>query len=292
MLAAYQVRRADEVGHERIARAAVDVVRRSDLRDQPVAHHDDAVRHRECLFEIVGDVDRGHAEPVLQLAQFDAHVGAQLGVEVRERLVEQQDLRLEHEGARQRDALLLPAGELRGSALRERAHLHHAERVRDLLGDLLLALAPDAQAVRDVLEHRHVRPDRVGLEHHREAALLGRDVHALRRRIDGGAADADLARARLLQPRDGAQRRGLAAAGRTEQRQLLAGLHGKADAAHRRHRAVVDLEVRDLDVRLARVSHDALSPPLVPAKAGTQYFAKNWIPAFAGMSGACVDAGA
>ena len=25
--------------------------------------------------------------------------------------------------------------------------------------------------------------------------------------------------------------------------------------------------------------------PLVPAKAGTQYLAKNWIPAFAGMSG-------
>ena len=26
--------------------------------------------------------------------------------------------------------------------------------------------------------------------------------------------------------------------------------------------------------------------PLVPAKAGTQFFAKSWMPAFAGMSGA------
>jgi len=25
--------------------------------------------------------------------------------------------------------------------------------------------------------------------------------------------------------------------------------------------------------------------PLVPAKAGTQFFAKQWIPAFAGLSG-------
>jgi hypothetical protein len=25
--------------------------------------------------------------------------------------------------------------------------------------------------------------------------------------------------------------------------------------------------------------------PLVPAKAGTQFFAKHWMPAFAGMSG-------
>ena len=35
-----------------------------------------------------------------------------------------------------------------------------------------------AQAVGDVVEHRHVRPDRVGLEHHRHAALLGRHVAA------------------------------------------------------------------------------------------------------------------
>jgi hypothetical protein len=27
--------------------------------------------------------------------------------------------------------------------------------------------------------------------------------------------------------------------------------------------------------------------PLGPAKAGTQCFEKNWMPAFAGMSGAC-----
>src|SRR5437762_3771488 len=41
-----------------------------------------------------------------------------------------------------------------------------------------------------------------------------------------------------------------------------------------------------------RRSDDRL-PPLVPAKAGTQYLAKNagknWIPAFAGMSGVCAS---
>jgi hypothetical protein len=33
-------------------------------------------------------------------------------------------------------------------------------------------------------------------------------------------------------------------------------------------------------------SNGSASIPLVPAKAGTQFFAKGWIPAFAGMSGA------
>jgi hypothetical protein len=47
----------------------------------------------------------------------------------------------------------------------------------------------------------------------------------------------------------------------------------------------MDFEVFDLDVRLA-VRHRAVPYPLVPAKAGTQFFAKHWMPAFAGMSGA------
>ena len=81
------------------------------------------------------------------------------------------------------------------------AHLHHVERAVDLLGDRLLALAAHAQAIGDVLEHRHVRPDRVGLEHHREAALLGRNVDVLRGRKDRRAADADFARDRLFQAR-------------------------------------------------------------------------------------------
>ena len=50
----------------------------------------------------------------LQREQLVAHLHAQLRVEVRQRLVEQQHLRLDREGARERDALLLAAGELAG----------------------------------------------------------------------------------------------------------------------------------------------------------------------------------
>ena len=69
---------------------------------------------------------------MLQFAQLDAHVAAQLGVEVGERLVEQQHGRRERAGARQRHALLLAAGELRRAAVGELAHLHQIERLRRL----------------------------------------------------------------------------------------------------------------------------------------------------------------
>ena len=57
------------------------------------------------------------------------------GVEVGERLVEQQELRLLDQGARQRDALLLPARHLGRLALQELLDLNQARRLaRPLLG--------------------------------------------------------------------------------------------------------------------------------------------------------------
>ena len=64
----------------------------------------------------------------MQAAELVLHALAQLLVERAERLVEQDQLGLEDERARQRDALLLAAGELRRPALAEPAELDHVER--------------------------------------------------------------------------------------------------------------------------------------------------------------------
>ena len=52
---------------------------------------------------------------------------AELRVEGAERLVEQEDGRVQDQRARQRDALLLAAGELAGAALLEAGQLHQLE---------------------------------------------------------------------------------------------------------------------------------------------------------------------
>ena len=79
----------------------------------------------------MGDVDRGDAELALQRADLLAQGDADLGVERRQRLVEQQDLRLDGEGAGQRHALLLAAGELVGIAPAQRRQLDQAEHLLD-----------------------------------------------------------------------------------------------------------------------------------------------------------------
>jgi hypothetical protein len=69
-------------------------------------------RHRLGL--VVRHVDGGCAEPGLQRGDLGAGLQPQLRVEVRERLVHQEDLRLAHDRAAHRDALALAAGQLTG----------------------------------------------------------------------------------------------------------------------------------------------------------------------------------
>jgi hypothetical protein len=62
-----------------------------------------------------------------------------------------------------------------------------------------------------------------GLEHHAHVTLGGRDAG------DVLAADGDVAGVGILQPRQQAQRGGLSAAGRAEQRDELAGVQGEVE---------------------------------------------------------------
>ena len=56
-----------------------------------------------------------------------------VGIEVRERLVEEEHARPRRERARERHALLLSAGELRDPAVLEPGEVHGGERLRDPL---------------------------------------------------------------------------------------------------------------------------------------------------------------
>ena len=62
---------------------------RTHLLHSAVAHDHHPVGQRERLFLVVGDVDRGGSKLGMDAADFLAHFQAQLGVEVRQRLVHQ-----------------------------------------------------------------------------------------------------------------------------------------------------------------------------------------------------------
>ena len=125
------------------------------------------------------DVHGGDAELALQPLQLEAHALAQLGIQVRKRLVEQQQRRLHDERARERQALLLPAGELGGLAVGHFVERHYLEHAQDAFSNFLpgKAFLPHLKRKGGVVEHGHVRPDGVGLEHHAEPAPVWRHEH-------------------------------------------------------------------------------------------------------------------
>ncbi len=127
---------ADELGDPARSGRLVELPRRRDLLETARVHHADPVGHRHRLFLIVGDDDEGHAEAALQLHQFELGALAQLLVERRQRLVEQQHLRAPRQRARQRHALLLAAGELIRLALLEPLELDQRHHLGDAGVDL------------------------------------------------------------------------------------------------------------------------------------------------------------
>ena len=131
-----QVERARRTTPRRRRREVVDLGRRADLLDPALAHHDDPIGQRERLLLVVGDVDRRDAELALDRADLLAQRDADLRVERRQRLVEQQDLRLDRQGPRQRDPLLLPARQLVRVAVALVRQVDQLEQLADALADL------------------------------------------------------------------------------------------------------------------------------------------------------------
>src|SRR5215216_1010650 len=217
-------RRADEGGDKGGRGLLVDVERIADLLDLATIHDHENIGQRHRLELVVGDVDRGRGQAALQFADFDPHRDAQLGVEVRQRLVKQEHLWLPHDGAAHRHALALAAGQLPRLTLEHRAEFENAGGFPHPRLDLGLGHAAVAQAVGHVVVDGHVWVERVVLEHHRDVAVGRLNL------VDDAPADIDLAAGDGLEACDHAQQRGLAAAGRADQHAELAVADVEIDA--------------------------------------------------------------
>ena len=169
-------------------------------------------------------------------------------VEARGRLVEEQELGFDREGARDEHALELPARERADRALRQVGHLDGREGAR---GRLAVARGERAQHA-PAPESPHAddvhHPDRkVGVE-----LRLLRDVaHAPAGTRRLFAEHADGSARREEEPEHEAEQRGLSPAVRTEQSQVVVALDGEVDALEDRQLPVREGDVAQLDRRRA-----------------------------------------
>jgi hypothetical protein len=175
----------------------------------------------------------------MQFLDLGAHLHAKLRVQIRQRLVEQEHLRHPDDRATHRDALPLPTGKLTRIAIEIGLEAEDIGGLGDVLRDLVLGFLREHQRERHVVAHRHVRIERVILEHHRDVALLRRNA------VDHPPADGNLAAADFLQPGDHAQKGRLAATRRSDQHAELAVGDFDVDAADHVRRSEILAHLAD-----------------------------------------------
>ena len=187
-----------------------------DLLHDPVVEHCDALSERHRLDLVVGDVERRHREPLVEPHELRSHLDPELRVEVGERLVHEEAARMPHDRAPHGHPLSLAARERPRLAVEEALE---AEQCRSLLDPPLALRLRDALRLEreaDVRAHRHMRVERVVLEHHCDVTVDRVEV------VDDHVADEDLAGGGTFEAGQHAQCRRLAAARRPHEDHELA----------------------------------------------------------------------
>ena len=195
-------------------------------------HHRNARAQRHRLDLVVRDVHAGDAAGLVQPFDFGTHLHAQLGVQVGQRLVKQEELRLARERPAHGHALALAARELAGPAVQQVADLQHGRDFIDALLALGLGHLAHLQRKADVVGHAHRGVQRVALEHHGNVAVArGHAHHVL-------AANAHLTFGRVVQTRNDVEQSGFAAARGAHQDEELARRDVDVHAAQNLHALV------------------------------------------------------
>ena len=87
----------------------IKVQRLTDLGNLAGVEHDDLVGQGHGFDLVVGHVDHGGADALVQAGDLDAHLHAEEGIEVRQGFIEQEHLRFADHGAADGDTLALTA---------------------------------------------------------------------------------------------------------------------------------------------------------------------------------------
>ena len=229
-----------------------DLLRGGDLLDDAVLHDHDAIAEGHSLGLVVGNVDEGALDLVTQLNELGAHLVTQLGVQVGQRLVHQEDLRITHDGAADGDTLTLAARKRLGLTVKVLGNTQDLGSGANLAVDLVLGDLLELKRKRHVLVHRHIGVQSITLEHHGDVAVLGRHV------VDALAIDEHIAGGDVLQAGDHAHRRGLTAARRANEDDELLVVNGEVEVLYSEHTVLGNLKVVLLLLGLLLFAKEAL----------------------------------
>ena len=175
----------------------------------------------------MGCEEYGSSARVRQVDKLDNLLSA-VRIEVAGRLVRQEDLRFVHKRSRDRDPLLLPAGELLREVVQFVGESNLLEYLEYSTADLTLGESQDLERHRDILFHGSTREEFEVLEHHTDVAAQVGNSSGLELR-DVGAVDEQLTPGRAFRRENHLQESRLSCAGRAAQENEFAFVDFKVD---------------------------------------------------------------
>ena len=188
----------------------VNAERRVDLLHDPVPHHHDPVAHGHRLDLVVRHVDHRCLQLMVEPRDLGAHLDAEICVEVAQRLIKQEHLRLPDDRPPEGDALALAAGKRLGFPVEVGRNAEYLRGMLDPFVDLRLVVFPELEPESEVVVDGHVGVECVVLKDHRDIAVLRGDV------VDHLPVDADCAGRNLFQSGDHPEHGGFSATGRAD----------------------------------------------------------------------------
>ena len=125
------LRSTDKSCDEQVAGLVIKVLRSIDLLNKSVLHNDYSRCHSHSLDLVVGNVYKGGLKSLMEVGKLGSHRSAQLCIEVGQRLVKKEDLRLTNNGTSERDTLLLTTGQSLRLSVKQVAYVKNAGSLFD-----------------------------------------------------------------------------------------------------------------------------------------------------------------
>ena len=233
------LRRADESCDEYVLGMVEHFLRRTDLLDESVSHDNDPVTERHCFDLIVRDVDECGVDLLTKTDDLRTHLSAEFRIQVGERLVHQNDLRLSYNCTSDCNTLSLAAGKRLRESVKDFRDLQRAGGFLNFPVDFFLGQFSEFQGERHILVNSHMGIQGVVLEDHRDVPVTGSDD------IGKDVTDIKFTVADLLKSGDHTQRGRFSASGRTDENDEFLVLDLKIEILNGDDSLIRDLEIRD-----------------------------------------------
>ncbi len=165
---------AEDFGHGHGGRGAIDLPGPAGLDDPALVHHHDVPAQHERLGRLGGGVDHDGLPAAENLLKLQPQLFPEFVVQIHQRLVQQQQFGVFHQGPGDGGALLLPAGKLRRQPVQQGVDAEHGRRLPDAPVDLGGIFAANFQGGGDIVVNGEGRVVDELLVDHGHAALAHR----------------------------------------------------------------------------------------------------------------------